>query len=223
MGAERWLGCSAEAIEWATRKRATLRRLAQAGIATPLDFERDAAVRRWVVKPDDGAGAVDTRVHESAASARADLRERARSMRSASVEPWVEGEAMSLSLICGDAQAEMLSVNRQHLRIDPAGGLHFEGVEPADWPSSDPRRTSLDRLAQQVHRALPGLHGFVGVDLVWHAKHGPVAIEVNPRLTCAYVGLSKALGRRLGAELVALGAARRGRDEPGMGGRHATG
>jgi predicted ATP-grasp superfamily ATP-dependent carboligase len=57
-------------------------------------------------------------------------------------------------------------------------------------------------LAQAVVLAVPGLRGFVGIDLVWHARLGPVAIEINPRLTCAYVGLSAALGRNLAAEIV---------------------
>jgi predicted ATP-grasp superfamily ATP-dependent carboligase len=57
-------------------------------------------------------------------------------------------------------------------------------------------------LAQRVGAALPGLFGFVGIDVVWHPQRGPVVIEVNPRVTCAYVGLSAALGRNLAAELL---------------------
>jgi len=60
----------------------------------------------------------------------------------------------------------------------------------------------LSALGRRVARALPGLRGFVGVDLVWHAERGPVAIEVNPRVTCAYAGLSASLGRNLAAELL---------------------
>jgi len=36
-----------------------------------------------------------------------------------------------------------------------------------------------------------------------------VVIEVNPRVTCAYVGLSASLGRNLAAELLADHAAGR--------------
>jgi predicted ATP-grasp superfamily ATP-dependent carboligase len=53
-----------------------------------------------------------------------------------------------------------------------------------------------------VAKAIPGLRGFVGIDLVWHPRCGPVVIEVNPRVTCAYVGLSASLGRNLAAELL---------------------
>jgi len=61
----------------------------------------------------------------------------------------------------------------------------------------------LAALAARVQRALPGLRGFVGIDLVWHAQRGPVVIEVNPRVTCAYVGLSRQLGRNLAGEVIA--------------------
>ena len=79
VGAERWIGCGAHAIRVASRKRATLEALAAHGVPTPLDFAGVAA--RWVVKPDDGAGAADTRVHASRAAAEADLQARQRAAR----------------------------------------------------------------------------------------------------------------------------------------------
>jgi predicted ATP-grasp superfamily ATP-dependent carboligase len=50
---------------------------------------------------------------------------------------------------------------------------------------------------------MPGLRGFAGIDVVWHPSRGPVVIEVNPRLTVAYAGLSAALGGNLAAALLA--------------------
>jgi len=70
-------------------------------------------------------------------------------------------------------------------------------------PADEARAPALRRLAQQVAQALPGLKGFVGIDLVWHATQGPVVIELNPRVSCAYVGLSERLGRNLAAEVLA--------------------
>ena len=67
---------------------------------------------------------------------------------------------------------------------------------------TDGRGALLAALARRVGRAMPGLRGFVGIDLVWHAQRGPVLIEVNPRVTCAYVGLSQALGRNLAADVI---------------------
>jgi len=197
-GAGRWIGCDLPAITLASSKRATLERLAARGIATPLAFEGQA--RRWVVKPDDGAGAIATRRHATRAAALADLASR---HAAATLEPWVEGEALSLSLLCrGDAPAQLLAVNRQAIDVDAEGAVEYRGVDVAALGRDDARWPQLAALACAVARALPGLAGYVGIDLVWHAERGPVAIEVNPRLTCAYIGLSAALGRNLAREIL---------------------
>ena len=198
----RWLGCDAASIKLASAKRATLLHLAEAGFTTPLAFEHAPEIRRWVVKPDDGAGAVDTRVHASADAAWDDWTQRSRSGRAMAVEPWVEGEALSLSLLCRAGRTELLSVNRQRLSIDADGLLRYAGVDVNVLPLADARGALLAALATRVGGALPGLRGFIGIDLVWHAQRGPVLIEVNPRVTCAYVGLSEALGRNLAADVI---------------------
>lgn len=202
VAAPSWLGCDARSIAIASSKGATLRHLAARDVPTPLDREGSASA--WVVKPDDGAGSVDTRVHGSRAAADADLRARRDRGEAAWMEPWVDGQALSLSLLCELGRAELLSVNRQRIRRDRDGALHYEGVDIDVLPAGDARRTRLAALAARTAAALTGLRGFVGIDVIWHAQHGPVLIEINPRLTCAYVGLSRRLGRNLAAEVLAL-------------------
>lgn len=217
VGAQRWLGCSAATIALAASKKATLAHLHARGVATPLAFATAPQTTRWVVKPDDGAGCVDTHVHAHHGQAQADLAARAQAGAAATLEPWIEGEALSLSLLCAAQQAELLSVNRQCIARDAGGMLSYGGVRIGAVPRGDPRWPPLAALAARVARALPGLRGFVGIDLVWHAQHGPVLIEINPRLTCAYVGLSAALGRNIAAELVAAHGVREpelARDHP---------
>lgn len=202
VGPPRWRGCDARSIAIASSKGATLRHLDAHALATPLVHADDATA--WVVKPDDGAGSVDTRVHASLAAAQADFAARLGRGDSAWLEPWVEGQALSLSLLCELGRAELLSVNRQHIRHDDVGALHYEGVEIDVMPPGDRRRPALAALATRVAAALPGLRGFVGVDIVLPRRGEPVVIEVNPRLTCAFVGLSRRLGRGLAAEMLAL-------------------
>lgn len=199
---DRWLGCDGESIRLTTAKRATLLRLAAHGVPTPLAFIDAPEVSRWVVKPDDGAGGVATRVHTREGSARDDWSQRSVDGGALSLEPWVDGEPLSLSLLCTSAGTELLSVNRQHIAIDGAGQLAFRGVEVNAIAATDPRTPRLRALAAQARQSIPGLQGFVGIDLVWHAHCGPVVIEVNPRVTCAYAGLSSALGRNLAADVM---------------------
>ena len=209
---ERWLGCDGPAIALSTRKRATLMRLAEAGIATPLAFIGDPEITHWVVKPDDGAGAVSTRVHGSQEAAAADAARHWGTAVAMEIEPWVEGAALSLSLLCAPARTELLSVNHQRIHIDAQGLVSFQGVEVNVLPAADRRSATLRELAERIGGCIPGLRGFVGVDIAWHAQRGPVVIEINPRVTCAYAGLSESLGRNVARDLIAAHAA--GHAEP---------
>ena len=212
----RWLGCDIDSIRLTSGKRATLARLAEAGVWTPLAFEHAPEIAQWVVKPDDGAGSIDTRVHASFEAATRDRANRSSHAghvghvghfshvsHATTIEPWVEGQALSLSLLYGAQHTELLSINCQHLSINADGSVSFCGVAVNAVPLDDPRAATLRDLAASVGTAIAGLRGFVGVDLVWHAQRGPVVIEVNPRLTCAYVGLSSALGRNVASDIIA--------------------
>lgn len=187
-----WLGSSAAAIAIAGSKRATGERLAAAGIAVPGPAGGPGP---HVTKPDDGAGATDTVRFESFEAARAALPD------GHVIEPWIDGEPLSLTLLCARG-AELLSVNRQHVEVGAGGRVDYHGVAIAVEPPDRGRGPALQGIASAVAAALPGLFGIIGIDLVWHPLRGPVVIEVNPRVTSAYVGLSARLRRNLAAELL---------------------
>jgi predicted ATP-grasp superfamily ATP-dependent carboligase len=50
----------------------------------------------------------------------------------------------------------------------------------------------LVRLANNIAEVLPGLSGYVGVDLI-DDNENYVIVDINPRLTSSYVGLSNIL------------------------------
>jgi len=201
--AEHWLGCDAASIALTSSKRATLVHAAKHGLMTPLAFTGSPQTCRWVVKPDDGAGAVATQVHDTHAAACVDADARWQRGESVVLEAWVEGEPMSLSLLSNAGWIELLCVNRQQLAIDAAGVLSFVGVQIDALQHNDPRIGALRIWARTLANAIPGLRGYVGVDLVWHPQHGPVLIEINPRVTMAYVGLSERLDHNLAASVIA--------------------
>lgn len=207
VGPERWIGCSVSAIRLASSKSATRACLAAHGIDVPAAWRPGEppphAESWWVVKPDDGAGTEHTRVHADFAGARSDLAARLAQGLPATMEAWVPGEALSLSLLCTPDGAELLAINHQRIEAAPGALAAYRGVDVRAEAVDGPRGGALAKLAGEVADALPGLSGYVGVDVVWHAHRGPVVIEVNPRLTCAYVGLSAALGRNLAAEILA--------------------
>ncbi|HEY2023774.1 ATP-grasp domain-containing protein [Paraburkholderia sp.] len=216
VGTARWLGCAKEAIRVTSSKSATAACLAAHGIATTPALEPGdpgevvaGEADRWVVKPDDGAGGLDTVVFERFADACADYDARAAAARNPVLQAWVDGEPLSLSLICRDGGAELVSINRQQIGLSDGDAQHhnarivgFDGVLVDQIDRLSDQGRVLHALAQRVARAIPGLRGFAGIDVVWHPRRGPVVIEVNPRLTVAYAGLSAARGGELACALL---------------------
>ncbi|MCB1955331.1 MAG: ATP-grasp domain-containing protein [Rhodocyclaceae bacterium] len=201
-----WIGCSRSAIQLTTSKSATRRCLRAAGLRVP--DEADGAPDNsgpWVVKPDDGAGTVASRRHPTLAAARADAATRGTAQGPTTIERWVEGTPMSLSLLVTGDRAELLAVNRQDVSVAADGMLGYTGVV---FERPGPGGPALDWLAAQLALAIPGLAGYLGVDLVMGPDGVATVIEVNPRLTCAYIGLSERLGRPLAAEILAAAATR---------------
>ncbi len=202
VGGDRWIGCSADAIRVASSKRATIAALSARGIVTPLAFAHQSS-GRWLIKPDDGAGTLATRVHPDRAAALRDLRCRHEAGAGATLEPFVDGQALSIAMVVGADLAMPIALNRQRIAIDRDGVLRDLGVDCAAIDGRlDTRADALNALAVEVAQAIPGLRGFVGIDLVWNEERGPVVIEVNPRVTCAYVGLSQKLGRNVAAQVL---------------------
>jgi predicted ATP-grasp superfamily ATP-dependent carboligase len=186
-GGRRLLGSGPAAVSVAASKLRTAAALAAAGVETiPTFADEDSVpdgVHEIVVKPDDGAGCQDTYLVEG----RAALRRYA--ARDWIFQPFVRGEALSLSMLCCEQRARLLACNRQHVRINH-GRFEFSGVSVNAVPDRDGRYA---QLAQKVARALPGLWGYVGIDVI-DAADGPVVVEINPRLTTSYAGLSRAIG-----------------------------
>jgi len=72
------------------------------------------------------------------------------------------------------------------------------GTTPLDHPLAD----RAGEEAVRVCEAIPGLRGYIGVDLVL-TKSEAVVIEVNPRLTTAYLGVRSALDKNVAAMALA--------------------
>jgi predicted ATP-grasp superfamily ATP-dependent carboligase len=197
---KRLLGSHPEAVAVAASKRRTAAVLAAHGIPVAPAFDEASKLPDlpgpWVVKPDDGAGCVDTLRVADRAGAAAMLA--ARPDAGLIAQPWIAGDALSLSLLCGDGQAELLSVNRQHIGIR-GERLELDHVTAAALPPN----AAFRRLADDVARALPGLRGYAGIDFMLGAA-GLVVIEINPRLTTACCGLRRALGVNVAARVLAL-------------------
>jgi predicted ATP-grasp superfamily ATP-dependent carboligase len=109
------------------------------------------------------------------------------------VQRFVPGRAASVSLLCDGSRALPIAVNAQTMLSSPPFSYRG-GLTPLDHPLA--RRAAV--VARRACAAIGGLRGFVGVDVVLGAS-GAVVIEVNPRLTTAYLGVRAALGVNVAA------------------------
>jgi predicted ATP-grasp superfamily ATP-dependent carboligase len=180
------------AVRVTASKIGTLRRLAERGIPVVPTYgieDRLPGIRgRWVLKPDDGVGCLGIRLFQDRDSLRR-YWERLPDGPANVAQPYVTGMAASLCILAKEGEATLLSVNRQRIAVmDDAFvllGCVVSGL------SGGGRR--YERLAGAIAAALPGLQGYVGVDLIV-GPNGPKVLEVNPRLTTSYVGLKESIG-----------------------------
>ncbi len=199
------LGSHPDAVAIAASKSRTIEVLQRAGVPCVPVFTDPSRVipilGTWVIKPDDGAGCADASVVSSWQDARGWLD--ARLGEGFVAQPWCEGASISLSMLCFDGKTTLLSCNEQHVRRRDSR-LELEGVTVNAFADSV---GTYANLAQHIAIVMPGLFGYIGVDLV-AAETGPLVLEINPRLTTSYCGLREALGLNP-AELI-ISAARNG-------------
>ena len=142
-----------------------------AGLPTPMTVcvtpaAAEAAATRLgypvVVKPLDGAGCEGVGLATNVGVLRAALsRPALHDATSVLVQSYVPGRAASVSLLVAEKRSIALSLNGQQIRA----GVQFAndgGV--ASLPH--PRSAEARELAQEAVALVPGLRGYVGVDLI---------------------------------------------------------
>ena len=201
----RLLGPSSQAVALAGDKLALASQLRQRGVRTPACTAlEDAATlpkSPFVCKPRFGAGSQATfLVRDPAALPACIDAARAEGWRGTMiVQPFVAVTAASVAFLCGPLQCVELAPAAQWITAD--GRFRDEGGE-LPLPALLPTRAA--RLARSAVDAVPGLAGYVGVDVVLgEAPDGSAdwVIEINPRLTTSYLGLRE-LGEQNLAEMM---------------------
>jgi tyramine---L-glutamate ligase len=200
----RSLGCSARSMELTGNKARLADWLKARGIATPscrtvvpaLRLPPDASYPA-VLKPVDGAGSVDTYWVAHAA----DIPFTALAMPVALLQPFHAGIPMSASFLVAEDRVWLIGIGRQRITIRGSRFTYQGGFIPVPC---DPAELTLGRAVESV----AGLRGFVGVDFFWEPDLGETTVlEINPRATTSFVGLSQLLpaGSLAAAWLAACG------------------
>lgn len=198
----RLLNSRPEAVAIAASKLATLSHLSAAGIPVVPCWRADripALVdQSWIVKPDNGAGCIDVHLLNGLTNLEAFL-DRQAYLSDWIVQPYLVGTAASLSLLIAEDGVCLLGCNLQRIvqmddRFSFLGCL-VNGVDCHLEP--------LLSLGRSIATAIPGLWGYIGVDFIL-TETGPVVLEVNPRLTTSYVGLTRSVDRNVAGLLLHL-------------------
>jgi tyramine---L-glutamate ligase len=198
------LGSSSAATQVAGDKWACYRYFRQAGLTTPpvrrarFDGDVEAAARNLcyplVIKPVDGVACVGVLLVNSRANLPQALdRLRALTRRDDFLlMEYVAGTHASVSLLVSASGSRPLTLNRQNIAVAAGQFVYDGGTIPLEHRLSE---RALAVAAQAVS-LIPGLSGYVGVDLVL-ADKAAFVIEINPRLTTSYVGVRAAVGINL--------------------------
>ncbi len=100
----------------------------------------------------------------------------------------IKGEAASVSLIATENKALPLSLNRQNITLRSSDEI--SSYNGGTVPLNHPLKQEAFELAKKIAGVFPGLRGYFGVDFILTEK-APIIVDVNPRLTTSYVGLSR--------------------------------
>jgi predicted ATP-grasp superfamily ATP-dependent carboligase len=208
------LGSSSDAVAVAGDKLACYRRFRRAGLPTPAtrharfgqDPEAAVGDLRYplVIKPVDGVGCEGVMPVHCAA----DLPSALARLQTVTgrddflVTEYVSGTPASVSLLVTSAGARPLTLNRQHITLTDGSFTYRGGTVPLEHPLGQ----RAFAVAVQAVSVIPGLRGYVGVDLVLTDDEAFV-IEVNPRLTTSYIGIRQVVDLNL-AEAIWLACVR---------------
>ncbi len=184
------LGCSLSSILLTSDKHATAVHLGMRDIAVPegtkivrgTKLPHPLPWKQSVLKPRYGAGSQGIHLLDEDHLLRAttwplDMR----------LECFMPGQAASVAALCGPVGVFPLPPCRQEISQD--GLFQYLG---GSAPLEAPLAARASRLAVAALSSIPGLLGYVGVDMVLGndpSGANDAVIEINPRLTTSYVGL----------------------------------
>ncbi len=151
----------------------------------------------WVVKPIDGVGCEQCYLVADNSELVAFKRSHTNTFV---IQPFIPGRALSLSCLFKSGKAWLLCCNRQMLEIRN-GKFQLTGCEVNIAHNNKHR---YQQLIDKIAVAEPGLWGYVGIDFIEQDDGKLFMLEINPRLTTSFVGISQALGVNMAEQLVQL-------------------
>jgi len=108
------------------------------------------------------------------------------------VQEYIDGESVSVSLICNTSDIHFISVNSQEISLKNSK-IEYKGCKT---PLIHPCEKKLIEISEKVIKSIPGLKGFVGIDYIIK-KDKIFFVEINSRITTPYIVLQKNCSQNL--------------------------
>ena len=106
------------------------------------------------------------------------------------IQDYIVGQDYSVSVFFTRHDFKLLTINKQLIRINQNGQMYLSGIMVN---IKDDRYIKIISIISRIKNILPGLRGFVGIDLLINDKEIFI-IEINPRLTTSFIGVYDTLG-----------------------------
>ena len=105
------------------------------------------------------------------------------------IQPYVKADNYSISVFFTKNNFRFLTLNKQNL----AHHMNMIKIESLTINTKNNYYLKILSLIDNIKRTMPGLFGFVGIDIL--IRNDMIYIvEINPRLTTSYVGLNETIG-----------------------------
>lgn len=188
----RLLGCSPESIATAANKWDCFLLFSKAGLETPdtwlvdVDKARETAEQigfPLIIKPVDGVDCEGVCLIRDSPSFLLALEHNMLHKKNILIQRYIEGQHVSASLLISENNSICLSLNKQSIKI----GTPFS-YQGSEVPFTGHKHDEAVELARNAAALIPGLSGYVGVDMLI-SDDACYVIEINPRLTTSYIGL----------------------------------
>ena len=140
--------------------------------------------KKWVVKPDDGAGSEKNYIFSN----KKYLLNFLTLNKNFVTQPLIKGVSYSANILSLKNKALILNFNKQKIFYNKKK-IIFKGTE---FIKKVPYEDKIKKNINIIFKKLPGLNSFYGIDFIIFKKK-IFFIDINPRITTSYQNISKNL------------------------------
>lgn len=148
---------------------------------------------KMIIKPSDGVACQGVQLISSFDEFENELRNNKSSMEYIILQKYIHGKSCSVSLISNGNTAIPISLNSQNINFNK-NGLEYKGGQV---PYNHIMKDKAMAISKKVVESIPGLKGYIGVDLMISESNEIFILEINSRLTTPFVALRELIDGNL--------------------------